>query len=266
MSIAEIDASLSVAKLVNEFKDQPVRYSFVDFTQTATPCVDIGEFWNPFVDPNVVVPNTLKLGADFNCANIVVTGPNSGGKSTVLKSIALALVMGQSLGIAPAAKASMTPFHYVATYMGITDDITDKASLHQAEVDRATRMASMIDHMPRDQFSFVMFDELFNGTNPNEGTSLAYATAEVLGKMPHCVSIIASHYPYITMLESKTGRHKNYRVSVDETRDVIKRHYKLEPGISHQQIGIKVARERGCSGAIIDRAEEVLEELKNQKK
>lgn len=260
--VAEIDSSLSVAKLYNEQKEKRVKYCFVDYIKQSTPHMAFEEFWNPFVDADIVVTNSLHIGVHFNCPNMVITGANSSGKSTVLKSIALALIMAQSLGIAPATSASMTPFHYIATYMGITDDIADKASLHQAETDRTIKLEAMISNMPHNQFSFVMFDELFSGTNPAEGASLAYATTEVLGSMPHCISIIASHFPKITSIEAKTSRHRNYRVAVDELPDgSLKRLYKLEPGISHQHVGIKVARERGCSGQIIDRAEEIHKEI-----
>lgn len=260
-SIAEIDASLSSAKLIKEFQDKPVHYSFVQYTKDDVPRIELEGYWNPFVDANIVVPNSLQLGARCGVANAVVTGPNSGGKSTLLKSIALSLILGQSLGIAPATNAVITPFHYIATYMGITDDISDKASLFQAEVDRAVKLEQRISQMPHNQFSFIMFDELFSGTSPAEGSAIAYATAEELGKHPHCTSIIASHFPMLTELEGRTGRHKNYHVAVDDSGDVIKRFYTLEPGIATQHIALKVARERGCTGAILGRSQEIITEL-----
>lgn len=262
VSISEIDASLSVAKLVKEHDSAPVHYGFVEYLNNPTPRIELEAYWNPFVEANVVVPNSLHLGADCGIANVVVTGPNSGGKSTLLKSIALSLIMAQSLGIVPATKARITPFHYIATYMGITDDISDKASLFQAEVDRAVKLENRISKMSKDLFSFIMFDELFSGTSPDEGSAIAYATAEELGKHPHCMSVIATHFPLLTTLEYRTNRYKNYHVAVDVSGDIIKRFFKLDPGIAQQHIALKVARERGCTGSIIGRSQEVLTAIK----
>ena len=259
-AIAEIDMYVSIAKLFNQFKDDRVKFCFPTYKlYKKSPKIALENYWNPFVDPKKVITNSINLGSTEQTRNGIITGPNSGGKSTILKSIALSIILAQSIGIAPAQSMSFTPFSHLATYMDISDDISNKTSLFQAEVDRAVNLQNTIRSLPYANFSFCIFDELFSGTSPDEGKSIAYATAEAIGQLPNSICMIATHFKLLTKLEANTKYFTNYKVSVEP--GTLKRLYTLEPSISDQHIALDVARERGTKSSILDRASQILKEI-----
>jgi len=261
-AVAEVDMYLSIAKLHQEFSSERVKFCFPNYVENSqAPVIKLRKFWNPFVEPNIVVRNSVSLGRGTGSNNAIITGPNSGGKSTVMKSVALTIFLGQSIGIAPAKEMEFTPFAHLSTYMDITDDISNKTSLFQSEVDRSINLHKIIKQLPNGSFSFTMFDELFSGTSPKEGMSIAYAVAEKLGKLHNSISMIATHYSLLTGLD-QTKNYTNFKVSVvQEENQPIKRRYKLEKGISDQHIALAVARERGTESTILDRATQILNKI-----
>ena len=258
-ALAEIDMYVSIAKLFKKQKDAHVKFCFPTYLEDKNnPMIELKEFWNPFVDPTVVVKNSITLGSKNQNRNAIITGPNSAGKTTAVKNIALALILGQSIGITPAENMIFTPFDHIATYMDISDDISNKTSLFQAEVDRAIKLHRTIRTSALGSFSFCMFDELFSGTSPDEGKAIAYATAQAIGKLPNSICMIATHYTLLTQLARKTDCFTNYKVGVEP--GTLKRLYKLQPGISDQHIALDVARERGTKGEILNLASRILKE------
>ncbi len=261
VAVAEIDMFVSVVQLYNEFKDKKVTFCFPTYLSKDRPLIDLKDYWNIFIDPNNVVKNSTILGQTEKTSNAVITGPNSAGKSTILKSIALSIILAQSIGIAPAYSMAFTPFSHVATYMDITDDISDKTSLFQSEVDRSIKLEKTIRQLKPGTFSFSLFDELFSGTSPEEGMAYAYATAEAIGNVPNSICMIATHYSLLTTLAKKTSCFSNYKVSVKQGKK-IERLYTLEPGVAEQHIALDVAKERGVTGSIIDGAAKILAQVK----
>ncbi|OGN54647.1 MAG: hypothetical protein A2098_00890 [Chlamydiae bacterium GWF2_49_8] len=210
------------------------------------------------MDVNQAVQNSVEMGGE-NRRNAVVTGPNSSGKSTTIKGIALSMMIAQSFGIAPADKMVFTPFSHLATYMDITDDISNKASLFQSEIQRAVELCRVIEELGDAGFTFSMFDELFSGTSPNEGMAMAYALAKRLGSYQNSVSLLATHYAALTRLETDTNDFSNYKTAVAfSSSQRIERPFSLERGISKQRIALAVAREQGVHSKIVDDAEELL--------
>ncbi|MBM3886958.1 hypothetical protein FJ364_03410 [Candidatus Dependentiae bacterium] len=256
-ALGELDAFLTFAKIIKESKQTQAPWSFASFEETTTaPSISLTNFWNPFLDRETAVTNSVNLGNKFNIPNIVVTGPNSAGKSTTLKSIALAIILAQSLGIVPAQSMSLTPFSYVATYMNVSDSIIDKESRFQAEARRVFEYGDTIESLEKDnKFSFAIFDEIFSGTSPTEGASLGYQVASLLSGYNNCISIIATHFEQLTKLEVDTDKKFiNFNVGVDQNSDgticfdengKIVRSYTLKQGISRQHIAREVFRERG---------------------
>jgi DNA mismatch repair protein MutS len=103
--------------------------------------------------------------------NIILIGPNAGGKSTVLTGVTVSLLLSQTFGIAPAQAAVMTPFDKINTSIDITDNIAAGKSLFLAEVNRAQKHIDLLSKLRQDEFSFTTFDEPFGGTNPIEGAA-----------------------------------------------------------------------------------------------
>lgn len=264
------DAYLGIALKIKESKNQSAQFCYVSFDESAEPKVMIDDFWHPIVDQSKAVTNNLELNHNNQPHNIIVTGPNAGGKSTAMKAATLCIWLGQTIGIAPAAHCSFTPFDSMSTYLNVTDNIGDGQSLFKAEVIRAQELIKGIETEPN-QKHFVVFDEVFNGTSPKEGTAAAYAVAEHLGKFKNSICLIATHFDKLTELESKTSNFRNLKVAVDEhnyetrspeiQRDTIGYRYKLEPGVAHQNVALKIIEQEGVDNSIVQRAHEVLREL-----
>ena len=254
-AIVEVDMFLSIARL---YKEKKGRYCFPVYEDLKVPHIKLTDFWNPFVEPDKAVLNSIELG-DKMRRNAVITGPNSGGKSTAMNGIGYQIILAQSLGIAPSSEMRFTPFSHVATYMDITDDISAETSLFQSEIGRVVKLQKTIERLGPNKFSFTMFDELFSGTSSDQGATLAKGTAKVLGKEGNSISLIATHYLILTQLEQETANFTNYKVPVEMLPDQkIVRKYKVEPGISNQHIAIAIAKELGMKSKILEEAEELL--------
>lgn len=259
VGLGEIEAYMTAAKLVTESRNQPAGYCLpIYLDQHETPVIMLDDFWSPFINPSSVVTNSIQLGTEYHCPNLIVTGPNSGGKSTILKSIALSLIMAQTLGIAPAHSMTFTPFDNIVTYLNVADSQVDQESRFQAEARRVFEYGDKVDQLAqKKQFSFAIFDEIFSGTSPEEGAQLGLKVAHALARYPTCMSIIATHFPSMTNLERETnGLYINYNVSVAQNQQTqktciengkIKRLFKLAPGISQQHIAIEVFHEKGIA-------------------
>ncbi|MFI5333043.1 MAG: hypothetical protein ACHQVS_02995 [Candidatus Babeliales bacterium] len=251
-ALAELDVYVGIAKLMKEFQHKRVSYSFANFKQNATPYISLKDFWNPFVDVAKVVPNTIILDGSNNQANGILTGPNAGGKSTILKAIALNLILGQTFGVCPAAAATITPFSSIATYLNIADDIASGNSLFKAEVLRAQALVKKVESLQDGEFSFVAIDEMFSGTSPHEGRAAAYSVAKHLGKFKNNMSIIATHFPLLTNLANDTSYFTNYKVTVHVAPDgTITYPFKLEQGISNQHVAIDILKAEGFDNQIL---------------
>lgn len=257
VAIGELDAYVTTANLLRESMDKSARFCFVDYVLDAhQPSIELHNFWNPFLNNDSVVTNSISLGHKNNVPHMVVTGPNSGGKSTALKAIALSVILAQSLAIAPADSMVLTPFSHVAVYLNIADSIIDKESRFQKEGKQAFAHGDLIGELSKQgKFSLAIFDEIFSGTSHEEGALWGYKTALGFAKYPNCICIIATHFPEITLLEHDTkGLFVNYKVAVEEDnqrgfiRDAsgkLQRLYRLNRGVSHQHIAHEVLKEQG---------------------
>ncbi len=243
--IGELDALMSIAKLYKEFKEHKnVNYCFVEFVEQDTPYIYLQDFFNPFVDPNIVVKNTIEFGKDSTSRNMILTGSNTGGKSTILKGIMLNLLMSR-FGIAPAAKAVMTPFTYLASSMNISDDTDSGISLFKAETLRAKKIIQDLQSLSKNQHAFVIIDELFVGTGPEKGSQAALKFVDYLSKFNNTICAFATHFPVVTTLEKKeNSTFKNYKVDVyKDTHGNIVRPFKIVPGVSKVNIANELLQE-----------------------
>lgn len=251
-AVGQLDAYLSIAKLYNKYeKNKNAKYSFVNYLQQDKPAFEIKEFWHPELDSAKVITNNVELGQSNR--NIVLTGPNAGGKSTILKAITINIMFAQAFGIAPAAQISLTPFYLVNTYLNITDSVGQE-SLFQAEMNRAKKLIDMVAGLKKDQFSFIIMDEVFTGTNPEEGSAAAYGVLKRLSNLTHYLSINATHFvKQLGNLEQDTqGMFKNYKVYVNKDADgKIKFTYKLEKGIADQKIALDLLKQSGFDAEIL---------------
>jgi hypothetical protein len=248
IKLGEIDALMSIAKLYLEFKNKHNSFCFPEFIDpeiTSSPVMKAHKFWNPNV-PGKVIANTIVLGGD-QPRSLVVTGPNEGGKSTIAaKGIPLTLLLAQSLGIAPAQALICTPVTKIYTCLRVTDNTALGNSYFKASVLRAREIFDMTTMLKPHQYALTAVDEIFNGTNFEEGQQAAYRFIELIGKNLQTMCIATTHFSMLTQLAEKTGNFANYKVSIDEQAGMrTKYSYTLEKGISQQTVALTILKEQG---------------------
>lgn len=258
-ALGALDCYLGYAKLVREFETKKVKFCFPTYVVASSPQLELINFWHPLIDDQRVITNSVKLG-NGQRQNMLITGPNAGGKSTILKSIALCILLAQTVGIVPASAMVYTPFDAIKTYLNIVDDIGIGNSLFMAEARQAQHIIDTIEKSARSSFTFTCFDEVFNGTSPVEGSAAAYSVASHLARFDNCLCIIATHFPILTKLESATTSFKNYKVSVDQRNGSLHYPYKLENGISKQHVALDVLKEQGFAGSLLEEAQKLVDD------
>jgi len=268
VGIGMIDAFVSTARLMDEKKKTDNPYCFARYlSDQEQPEISLSSLWNPLVTSKEIVSNELFLGGTRPHQHIIITGPNTGGKSTLQKAGIFAVHLAQTLGIAPAASCSITPFHYIDSCINVSDNTASGDSLFKEEVKRTHTIIETITNLAPGQKACVVFDEMFRGTTPLEGVSCAYATAYQLGQQKHALSLIATHFVELTKLAEENPVFKNMKVSVKRLADgTIKRIYKLEPGVTQQHIALDVLEESGVAPPTVACARDVLARLSPQQK
>lgn len=222
------------------------------------PIMKINKFWNPFINNNKVITNSINFG-ETESRNILITGPNAGGKSTIgAKGITLVALLAQTLTIAPAESFSFTPFKKIITYLKINDDTHGGKSFFKKGVIRASKIKKEIEKLNENQYVLTAIDELFNGTNSNEGEAAAYCFLEDLAKHKNVICISTTHFPILTLLEKNTGLFQNYKVSVEENTKNIKYLYTLQKGIAKQNIALQILEEEGYNESFITNAKDII--------
>jgi DNA mismatch repair protein MutS len=249
--ISYVDSILSIHKLSNE-------YSWSKFTKSKSPEINIKNMWNPLIGKNESVKNNIEIG-NSNPNNIILTGPNAGGKTTFIKSVCLQVLLSQTLTISSSDSIKITPFSIIGSHMNISDNL-GKDSLFESEMNRAKSYLNTLKRLNKKSFAFIVMDEIFSSTNPEEGMSGGYAIGEQLGRFNNSVSIITTHFNFLTKLE-KTKLYKNYKITVEKKGMEIKYPYKIEEGASKQYIALELLSKKGFDKEIIERAIDVRSEI-----
>lgn len=239
-----VDMLNSVARLHSDSG-----FGFCKAVASKIPTVNIDRVWHPSINAALVVRNDINLSAKKNA---ILTGPNAGGKSTLVKSILLSVLLAQTFGVVNAVDLSFTPFEFINSQISIPD-CKGKESLFEAEMHRCKFNLEHIRSMPSG-FSFVIMDEIFNSTNPIEGIAGAYAIAKTLGSLKSTVVMFTTHYNYLTKLQRDTKRFVNYKMDVSRTLNGFDFPYQLSAGVSKQYIALDLLRSKGFTDEIVDEA------------
>jgi DNA mismatch repair protein MutS len=203
------------------------------------------------------VPNDIYLNNSTDRL-LIITGPNMGGKSTMLRQIALIQILGQIGSFVPATSARLPILDRVWTRIGASDDLSSGRSTFMVEM---TETAAILHNAtPR---SLILLDELGRGTSTFDGLSLAWAVAEFLHNSPEhsAKTLFATHYHELTELAESLPGAKNYQVLATEKDGEVIFLHKLKKGKASKSYGIAVAQLAGLPAKTILRAKEVLAKL-----
>ncbi len=264
--LGQLDALMGMASLVKKSQEACPTHcytftQFLDRTQQKTPSIQLNSMWNPLLNPQKVVDNEVEMDA-HKTRNMILCGPNAGGKSSFLSGVATNLLLSQTFGIAAASNAVITPFDTIHTYIEVGDDIANGASLFMVEVARMQKHIHALKKAKSDAFVFAIFDEPFAGTNPTEAGASAYSILAHMAQYPNALHMVASHYPILMQLEKNVPKRgiRNYKVSVQDTTDQKLRYtYKIVPGQATQTVGIKILEQEGYDKRLIQQAKDVMQ-------
>jgi len=208
------------------------------------------------------VPNTVSMDNDENQI-LIITGPNMAGKSTVLRQVALLVIMAQMGSFIPAKKASISIVDRIFTRVGALDNLSQGQSTFMVEMQET---ANILNHASKD--SLVIMDEIGRGTSTYDGLSIAWAVAEYLHDLHQAgvKTLFATHYHELTDLAQQKQRVQNYSIAVKEWNDEIIFLRKLIQGGTNRSYGIQVARLAGIPGRVISRAKKILYSIENEEK
>jgi DNA mismatch repair protein MutS len=203
------------------------------------------------------IPNNIYLN---NSADrlLIITGPNMGGKSTVLRQTALICILAQMGSFVPAESAKLPLLDRVWTRVGASDDLARGRSTFMVEM---TETAAILHNAtPR---SLIILDEIGRGTATFDGLSIAWAVAEYLHDSPeHCAkTLFATHYHELTELAERLPGAQNYQITATEREGEVVFLHRLERGRASKSYGIEVARLAGLPPAALARARDVLQRL-----
>ncbi len=203
------------------------------------------------------VPNSVYLNNSTDRL-LIITGPNMGGKSTVLRQTALICILAQMGSFVPAEKVRLPMLDRVWTRVGASDDLSRGRSTFMVEM---TETAAILHSAtPR---SLVLLDEIGRGTATFDGLSIAWAVAEYLHDSPEhaAKTLFATHYHELTELAERLPGAQNYQITATEREGEVVFLHRLERGRASKSYGIEVARLAGMPPAALTRAREVLQRL-----
>jgi DNA mismatch repair protein MutS len=203
------------------------------------------------------VPNDALLNNSTDRL-LIITGANMGGKSTVLRQVAIIQLLAQVGSFVPATSARLPIVDRIWTRVGASDDLASGRSTFMVEM---TETAAILHNAtPR---SLVLLDEIGRGTSTFDGLSIAWAVAEHLHNSPdHAAkTMFATHYHEMTELAENLPGAKNYQITASERDGEVVFLHKLQPGKASKSYGIAVAKLAGLPLSVVERAKQVLEKL-----
>jgi DNA mismatch repair protein MutS len=203
------------------------------------------------------VPNAIEMD-NASRQLLIITGPNMAGKSTVLRQVALIVLMAQMGSFVPAQEASVGMVDRIFTRVGASDSLAQGQSTFMVEMQETANILNSATEK-----SLVILDEIGRGTSTFDGLSIAWAVAEYLhdwqGK--GIKTLFATHYHELTDLAATKPRVKNCNVAVKEWNEEVIFLRKFVDGATNRSYGIQVGRLAGIPAQVLERAKEILKNI-----
>lgn len=202
------------------------------------------------------VPNDISLDEDKRM--LLITGPNMSGKSTYMRQLALTVIMGQIGCFVPCDEADLIVFDQIFTRIGAADDLVAGQSTFMVEMLEANHAISKATDK-----SLILLDEIGRGTSTYDGMALAQAIVEYIHDHIQAKTLFSTHYHELTVLEESLPHLKNIHVRAEEYDGKLVFLHKIQEGAADKSYGIHVAKLANLPDPLIERANDILEELEN---
>jgi DNA mismatch repair protein MutS len=251
--IAELDVYLALAETaaINDYHRPEV---------VSERCLEITDGRHPVVEKLRTSERFIPNDATFEPEEIVriITGPNMSGKSTFLRQVALIVLIAQMGSFVPAEKAKIGLVDRIFTRIGAQDEIHAGQSTFMVEMIEAANIL----HNATSR-SLLILDEIGRGTSTYDGVSIAWAMIEYIHSHPDlkASTLFATHYHELTQLADLLPGVRNYNVAVSEADGKVVFLHKIIPGGADRSYGIHVAQIAGLPRPVIQRANEILQQL-----
>lgn len=226
---------------------------FIDINDSSNK-VNFKGIYYATLNNNNPIKNNIKLEN-----NIILTGPNAAGKTTMLKSILFNSILNQQIGCGFYNSSKTKIYDYIHCYINIPDT-GGRDSLFQSECRKCKNILDIIDENPKKQHLCV-FDELYSGTNPYEAIASASEYLKYISKLDNVNFILTTHF-FELCKQLKSDKTKNYCMDIKKKSDNIFYTYKIKSGISKIKGGINVLKDLKYPKEIINNMRNNIENLK----
>ncbi len=233
---------------------------------TDTRSLDIKGGRHPVIEKNLplgeeYITNSVYLDHESQQI-IIITGPNMAGKSALLRQTGIIVLMAQMGSFIPAKEAVIGIVDKIFTRVGASDNLSSGESTFMVEMNETASILNNISDR-----SLILLDEIGRGTSTYDGISIAWAIAEYLHNHPtaKAKTLFATHYHELNELCNSFERIKNFNVTVKEVGNKVIFLRKLVPGGSEHSFGIHVAKMAGMPSKVLQRANEILKRLENER-
>lgn len=244
-ALAQIDLALAKAKLAVEMRaERPIVVRVPSKFEPPQPVVDLRQARHPLLHGDVV-PIDIGLGGDFD--TLLISGPNTGGKTVALKTVGLLALMSQAGLQIPVAPGSR-----VAVFSGVYADIGDEQSIEQSLSTFSSHVSRVIEILgAADSSSLVLLDEIGAGTDPQEGSALGRALLDYLTQR-RVFTVATTHSSELKAFAATTPRVQNASVEFDV--ETLRPTYHLTIGLPGLSNALTIAERLGMPSEIISRA------------